>query len=48
MTAETLPLLFATLAAYVALGAGTLFRVRQRRRSERAARATGHAALRSG
>jgi len=33
MPPETLPLLLATLAAYVTLGAGTLFRVRRRRRA---------------
>jgi hypothetical protein len=39
MPPETLPLLLATLAAYVMLGAGTLFRVRRRRRAEPGARA---------
>jgi hypothetical protein len=34
MPPETLPLLLATLAAYVALGVGTLLRVRRRRRAE--------------
>ena len=39
MPPETLPLLLATLAAYVMLGAGTLFRVRRRRRAQPQARA---------
>jgi hypothetical protein len=39
MPPETLPLLVATLVAYVTLGAGTLFRVRRRRRAEGARRA---------
>jgi hypothetical protein len=39
MPPETLPLLLATVAAYVMLGAGTLFRVRRRRRAEPDARA---------
>ena len=34
MPPETLPLLLATLAAYVTLGAGSLLRVRRRRRAE--------------
>jgi hypothetical protein len=38
MPPETLPLLLATLAAYVALGAGVLLRVRRRRRAESDAR----------
>ena len=48
MPPETLPLLAATLAAYVALGAGTLFRVRRRRRSELEARAARRALARIG
>ena len=39
MPPETLPLLVATLVAYVTLGAGTLFRVRRRRRADIARRA---------
>jgi hypothetical protein len=35
MPPETLPLLLATLAAYVTLGVGTLFRVRRRARMRR-------------
>ena len=38
MPPETLPLLLSTLIAYVALGSGTLFRVRRRRRSQRPVR----------
>jgi hypothetical protein len=45
---ETLPLLLATLIAYVALGSGTLFRVRRRRRSEMATRTGERRALRVG
>jgi hypothetical protein len=41
MPPETLPLLLATLVAYVTLGAGTLFRVRRRRRAQVARRARG-------
>jgi len=48
MPAETFPLLASTLAAYVALGASALFRVRRRRRSELAARAHARAALHTG
>ena len=38
MPPETLPLLLATLAVYVTLGAGILFRVRRRRRAQAARR----------
>jgi hypothetical protein len=38
MPSETLPLLLATLAVYVTLGAGCLFRVRRRRRAQHARR----------
>jgi hypothetical protein len=38
MPSETLPLLLASLAAYVTLGAATLFRVRRRRRARPAMR----------
>jgi hypothetical protein len=34
MPPETLPQLLAMLAVYAALGAGTLYRVRRRRRSQ--------------
>ena len=34
MPNETLPLLLATLAAYVAIGVGALLRVRRRRRGD--------------
>jgi hypothetical protein len=39
MPSETLPLLLATLVAYVTLGTGTLLRVRRRRRAQLARRA---------
>ncbi len=48
MPPETLPLLVATLAVYVALGAGTLLRVRRRRRSELDASAERRALARIG
>jgi len=48
MHPETLPLLASTLVAYVAIGAGMLFRVRRRQRSQLAARTHAHAALRAG
>jgi preprotein translocase subunit YajC len=48
MHPETLPLLASTLVAYVALGAGMLFRVRRRRRSQLAARSHALEALRAG
>jgi hypothetical protein len=39
MPPETVPLLLATLAAYVTIGAGTLLRIRRRRRAQLEARA---------
>jgi hypothetical protein len=48
MPPETLPLLLATLAAYVALGAGALLRIRRRRRAETEARSRRALARASG
>ena len=45
MLSDALPLLLATFAAYVALGSGTLFRVRRRRLAELALRSAPRQAL---
>jgi len=48
MPSETLPLLLATLVAYVTLGAGTLFRIRRQRRAEQRATSAHRALARVG